>query len=281
MSFSETCRSCKGRGDSRCPKCRCKDCAGVGKVSCLNCIEGRVGCNKCGSSGWVGANEACPECNVFAYKSINDEKLGKGGIIAYAIIPSLLLMPIISILAIPIALFATFLLDEWRVKRKARGLRQSVAPSGKVACSICKGSQKNVCKLCNGDGWIGCAKCNGRKFIQCGPCNGVGQVESRAGEGLRLQFQRMPIDQLRHEYQKRSDQIRIKQQEIRRLQDEEREDRDWYENWLRETGARRKAGDWPGTLDINPGLVNRLDSDIDNLKAEMSLIDSAISRNWK
>lgn len=90
----------------------------------------------------------------------------------------------------------------------------------------------------------------------------------------------MPLEQLKHEYQKRNDRIGGIRDEIRRLEEMEREDRDFYEEEVRMGRRGGHAGDWPSTLEINPRRVAELDMEVSELEREKSLIDNEMGKKW-
>lgn len=149
------------------------------------------------------------------------------------------------------------------------------------ACSDCSGKGANA----------RCARCNGTRCYSCTSCTGSGRTVSEWFKSL----DRLPVDRLRFEFEKRQRevasaerQIGSTQTKIARVSRELDEMYEWYErDRIERPGAYNAAGTEPAGLHDFPREISNLECEvggfertIENLQDELSAIQEVIDLKW-
>lgn len=233
-------------------------------------------------SGWTGETTPCAICNSAAGVRLKNARIpipGKLGLFALGLIVG---WAFIHFLVGVVAggLLALFV-NQSKTSSEVAKLKKENIGGGKVKCTLCDGTERQTCPECQGTWRTGtCEKCGATGKIKCTWCFETGQIVSQSFVDFQRSLSGMSLDRLKHEYQNRNNKIQGIRHEITRLEEEEREDREFYEG---EVAAGRRgghAGDWPSTLEWNPQKVMALESEIADIEEEMTLIDNEMGKKW-
>ncbi len=282
MTRYEQCPACKGNRYQHCSRCACKACARTGKTRCTACSNGYVKCAQCKGSGWTGETTPCAICNSAAGARLKNARIPVPGMLGLFALGLIVGWAFIHFLVGVVAggLLA-LLVNQSKISAEVAKLRKENIGSGKVKCTLCGGTERQTCQECLGKCRIGtCDECGATGRVKCTWCSETGKIVSQSFVNFQRSLSDMSLDRLKHEYHKRNNKIHGIRHEITRLEEEEREDREFYEG---EVGAGRrggKAGDWPSSLEWNPQKVRELENEIADIAEEMTLIDNEMGKKW-